>query len=241
MAPDRRSSRASAMVLAMVMVGPSAPYVSAQSPQVAGARPSCLMAPARLRIPIAKDGFMWLKDEAQSGACEAVPAEKWTQKVSGASDLFVYADGPSGSGRYWTAHLGTGRAGSPKPLRGVCFTTSTVGWRTLQKYRDSPLPWLDDLDDDGKAEFILWDSFPLREDATMAEFGLTAWVYRLSAKGSLKLDWKLSRRMARDIAAAYRTSLANPVPIAEPLRAQVAEALERFASEGCSQPREFVP
>jgi hypothetical protein len=84
----------------------------------------------------------------------------------------------------------------------------------------SPLPWLDDLDNDGKAELIIWDSFPLHEDASQAEYGLVAWVYRLASEDLLAIDWGLSLRMAREIAQAYGQHPA-------------AEALEQFADKQC--------
>lgn len=62
------------------------------------------------------------------------------------------------------------------------MTTSTAGWRTLRQYRRISLLWLEDLDQDGEAELIIWDSFPLKENASMAEYGLVAWVYRLASK-----------------------------------------------------------
>ena len=198
-------------------------------------KPSCLMSPGSLKIPFPAEGFTWLKGEEEAGPCEAVPTERWTRKRSGTHDLFVSADGPSGSGRYWTITLGFAESGSPVPRRGTCLTTSTVGWRTLQHYRNSPLPWLDDVDGDGEAELILWASFPLRQDASAAEYGLTAWVYRLD-RHDLKLDWDLSRRMARDLASAYRTPLSVPSPHITPLRAAAAAALEKLAQGRCAVP-----
>lgn len=201
-------------------------------------RPACLMSPPLIQIPLPQVGFKWLKDEEQTGACEVVPAEKWLRKASGSADLFAHADGPSGSGHYWTITVGVAEAGIKNPKRGVCFATSTVGWRTLQQYKVSPLPWLDDVDGDGKSEVILWDSFPLRDGASMAEYGLTAWVYRHSEKDSLTLDWKLSRGMARDIAAAYRKPLKTESESLAPVRTIAATVLDQFADEACHAPAE---
>jgi len=192
------------------------------------------MTPPHIQIPLPHVGFEWPEGEEQTGPCEAVPREKWIRKPSGSFDLFVSADGPSGSGRYWNVTVGIGKKDSPKPDRGICLATSTVGWRTLQQFKNSPLVWLDDLDGDGKAEVIVWASFPLRPEASMAEFGLTAWVYRLTSKDSFVLDWKLSRRMARDLAAAYRAPLANSPQTFAPMRAEAAAALEMFADARCT-------
>jgi hypothetical protein len=109
-----------------------------------------------------------------------------------------------------------------------------VGWRTLQRYKKTPLPWLDDLDNDGRAELIIWSSFPLQEDASLADYGLIAWVYRLTSEDSLAIDWGLSRQMAREIAEAYRAPLEPLDSYLGPLRTKAAEALERFADKACS-------
>jgi hypothetical protein len=199
-------------------------------------QPPCRMRPARIEIHLPKRGFVWLKGEGQSGACHAVPSGKWIRSPAGASDLFVLADGPSGSGRYWTVTVGVATRGRTNPERGVCFETNTVGWRTLQRLKDAPLPWIEDLDHHGKAELIVWESFALRQDASMAEFGLAAWAYRLTPDNSLALDWDLSRQLARAIAAAYRSPLDRKDALLEKLRAEAAGALEQFAAEECSVP-----
>jgi hypothetical protein len=200
------------------------------------AAPPCLMRPARLEIHLPDRGFHWLKDEEDERVCGMVPAQNWTRGSAGPDDLVVYANGPAGSGRYWTVTVGVGGSRDALPTRGVCFTTSTVGWRTLQHYRNGPLPWLEDLDHDGKAEVIVWESFPLHEEATMAEFGLVAWVYRLAPAGTLSIDWKLTRQMAGEIAAAYRKPLDRKDALQGKLRLEAAEALEQFASDGCRVP-----
>ncbi len=110
--------------------------------------------------------------------------------------------------------------------------TSTLGWRTLQAFRQSPLQWIDDVDADGNAELIIWDSFPIFENPSMASFGLMAWVYRPVSPELLLIDWALSRRMARELAQAYRMPLRTG-SLTE-LRAKAAEALELFAREGCT-------
>ncbi len=194
------------------------------------------MSPRQIQIPLPETGFEWLEVEAETGACDDVPDLKWIRKPSGPIHLFVFADGPSGSGRFWEIRVGISDKGQPEPARGVCLTTSTVGWRTLQHFKTSPLPWLDDVDGDGKSEFVLWNSFPLRDEGTSAEFGLMAWVYRLASKDSLVVDWELTRRMARELAAAYRAPLKDASPSASQLRAEAAAILEAFAEERCAAP-----
>jgi hypothetical protein len=191
------------------------------------------MRPDRIEIALPSRGFTWLQDEASSGSCDEVPAGKWTRRPAGNLDLFVCADGPSGSGRYWNVTVGVGERQSTKPVRGVCLITSTVGFRTLQRYKEIPLAWLDDLDKDGRSELILWSSFPLREESTLAEYGMVAWVYRLASKDSLAIDWALSQKMAREVAQAYRSGSDPTAASLGRLRTEAAEALERFADKRC--------
>jgi hypothetical protein len=162
-----------------------------------------------------------------------VPRKQWIRQSSGAVDLFVYmVDCPTGSGHYWDVTIGVAGRRDSKPIRGICLTTNTVGWRTLQRYKKDPLPWMDDLDSDGKAELIVWSSLPLHEDASLAEYGLVAWVY-LASKDYLVIDWDLSRRLARLIAEEHRAPLYATAPYPGRLRTEAAEALEGFADERC--------
>jgi hypothetical protein len=201
--------------------------------------PPCLMRTDHLQMRLPRHGFTWLAGEETSGRCDYVPPKRWIRNSSGSLNLFVHADGPSGSGHYWNVTIGVARSPRSQPVRGVCLTTSTVGWRTLQQYKKAPLAWLDDIDKDGKAEIILWSSFPLREDASLAEYGQMAWVYRLGSENSLPIDWSLSRRMAREIAGAYR-SAPDSTTYHRPLRIDAAEALERFADERCAYRRTML-
>jgi hypothetical protein len=191
------------------------------------------MRPDHLQLRLPSHGFKWAEGNESGGKCKAVPAKNWFRQRSGSFDLFVYADGPAGSGRYWNVTVGLAKRQQPKLIRGICLVTSTAGWRTLEQWKKVPLPWLDDLDDDGKAELIIWNSFPLREEASVAEFGLMAWVYRVDSEDSLSIDWDLSRKMAKGIANAYRSSLDSTVPSRFSLQAQAAEALDQFVDKQC--------
>jgi hypothetical protein len=190
------------------------------------------MQPAHVVVQLPARGFAVLDGEAETDCAGDVPSSKWIRGSAGPLALFVFADGPAGSGRYWNVAVGTSSRQQQKPVRGVCFTTSTVGWRTLRVFAGAPLQWVDDLDRDGKAELIIWDSFSLGGEDTAAEFGLTAWVYRPTSAGVLLIDWVLSRRLARDIAAAYREPL--PAPANGRTRSRAAAALELFANDQCT-------
>jgi hypothetical protein len=146
-------------------------------------------------------------------------------------DLLVAADGPHGSGRYWTITVALKKSKEEIPSRGICLETSTIGWRTLQYFNKLPLPWVDDQNENGHPEFILWDSFPLNDEPTMAEFGLIAWVYELSKEGDLRLNMELTRALASEIAAAYRQPLENSTANLQQRRDEMAHILESFISE----------
>lgn len=195
--------------------------------------PPCLVRPDHFQLRFPRQGFKWVEGEKRGGGCKGVPVTKWSRRRSGSLNLFVSAYGPSGSGRYWNVTIGVANSQQSKPTRGICLVTSTVGWRTLQHWKKAPLTWLDDLDDDGRAEFIIWNSFPIREEASLAEYGLMAWVYRVNSENALVIDWDLSRKMAKEIAEAYRSSLDSTTPYSGPLRVEAAEALERFVNKRC--------
>ncbi len=194
--------------------------------------PYCRMAPVHRALRVPARDMTWLAGEEDSGACESVGAGDWSRTPSRPADLWVHADGPSGSGRYWVVTAGVGPPGSAAPSRGFCLSTSTVGWRTLRRFGDAPLPWVSDADHDGKAELVVWSSFPLSDEPSMAEFGLVAWVYEMQAAGLLSIDWVQSRRMAREVAAAYGDTTDVPADLA-PLRRRAAEGLEQFARGTC--------
>ncbi len=195
-------------------------------------RKPCLMQPAHALIQLPARGFAALDGEAETDCARDVPSSKWRRGSAGPLALFVFADGPAGSGRYWNVAVGISSPHQQRPVRGVCLTTSTVGWRTLQLFAGAPLRWVDDLDGDGKAELIIWDSFSLGGEDTAAEFGLTAWVYRPNSAGVFLIDWVLTRRLARDIAAVYRE--APPVTANSRIRFRAAAALELFANDQCT-------
>jgi len=118
-----------------------------------------------------------------------------------------------------------------------------VGRRALRYFKGpnppivTNLPWIDDLDADGRADIILWDSFPIVADPEVYQHGLTAWVYHVQPAGTIAIDWALSRRVAREIAGAYRASLKTDATLGGPLDRKLsraaADALEAFADAKC--------
>lgn len=198
--------------------------------------PPCLMKPTYLSIPIPDRGFTQMDD---GGACEDVPTKWETSGTSGTMRLFVRTEGPHGTGRFWEVTIGVGGKQSSKPTRGVCMSTQTKGWLTLQRYTKGALPW---LDHDGSDELIIWDDFQLPGEDSCA---LVAWVYRLVSKNSknyLVIDWDSSRRYARSLAKEYRLPPLHTTPRSEKrlekLRVEAAKALDDFASGRCSVPHD---
>jgi len=148
----------------------------------------------------------------------------------------VYADGPGGSGRYWTVTVGVAPRRQAAPTRGFCVETTTIGWRTLQHFTPTPLRWTGDRDRDSRPEFVLWDSFALKWNDPVADFALMAWVYEFDGRSTLAIDWAMSRAVARELVAAYRNPLRDASAGVAAVRAEAARELESFAEDRCAQP-----
>ena len=184
-------------------------------------------------IPLPETGIHWLAGEELTGACEHVSANQWHRMWSNARTVWVAADGPSGSGRYWTITVGLSDELASQPMKGLCLNTSTLGWRTLQQYDRTPLPWIADLDEDGQAEFLLWSSFLLSDEPIMSQYGLVVWVYELKENDKFILDWNLTEKMALELAEAYRQPLYNPGFELSRLRKTAVNQLNALASGAC--------
>lgn len=195
---------------------------------------ACLMQPVLPSIHMQDGEFNWLHNGDVREPCDNLPSGGWSRRSAGPGDLHVHADGPTGSGRFWTVTVGVSGKHESQPTRGVCLSTSTLGWRTLQHFSKGPLTWLDDVNNDGRAEFILWDSFPLHNERSMAEYALMAWVYRLVGPDSLVIDLDLSRDLAGLLAKEYRSPSGNDKGYLGDLRENAAVSLERFAEQRCS-------
>ena len=193
--------------------------------------PFNLISPRYQSLQFPKQEFVWLDNELQVDSCLAPVDSLWITQSGDNFDLLITTDGPHGSGRYWTVTLAIKNKNEEIPSRGICLETSTIGWRTLQYFKKLPLPWVDDQNDNGQPEFILWDSFPLNDEPTMAEFGLIGWVYELNSSGNLELNIELTRILASEIAAAYRLPLKNNNARFQQGREEIAQLLESFISE----------
>lgn len=215
------------LLLLLAQLLPS-PGVGATAGVGAGA-PIRVPEPARRTLILPARGFRAL-DAEDPGPCAPDDSTRWVRGPAGAAELCVSAEGPAGSGRYWTIRVGlAGRAGA-RPTRGACLATSTPGWPALGAFRGGALRWLDDLDGDGRAELILWESFPLEPDAAPPRHGLVGRVYTPTAAGRLRYAPRLSRALARELAQAYRAPAADADAVVLDTRARAAAALEAFAA-----------
>lgn len=112
--------------------------------------------------------------------------------------------GPSGSGRYWRIAVARKDTGG-----GFCDEASTVGFRSLNGTKAVkellPLRWVADLDSDGLDELILWGSFPLDPESNLGQYGLTATVYKATAKGFVR-DARLTRGKLEKLVGIYQSA-----------------------------------
>jgi hypothetical protein len=177
------------------------------------------------------EGFASRGIDEEAG-CVSVPDSAWVTCPGGHNDVSVMADGPSGSGRYWNITVAVADTNTPKSKRGICVGTSTIGWRTLQYFNGSALRWVEDLDKDGTCELILWGSFPLGQEATHAEYGLIGWVYGYDGKNTLRLNQDLTKRIASQLAEAYRGELLGGSTSLKQRRMTAARLLDQFAGHG---------
>ena len=221
-----------------VLMGASLAVVSAD--QTSSSR--CLMQAPRAVYAMPPQGFIDADEPNKKRACEPVTSD-WIRGSLGAAELGVNPAGPEGSGRYWVITVGLSPRVGAEPIRGLCLQTSTAGFPALRSFGDKGLPWVADRDGDNTAEFIFWSSFFLTPRLQQSEAGLVAWVYRVDVKtGRLLLDVALSRRMAEEIAAAYKTPLGGKAPASDGAiveqRRLAAAALDAFAADRCTLPQE---
>ena len=109
----------------------------------------------------------------------------------------------AGSGHWHTITIALSKRAQSRPTRGVKFSTSTIGWKTLGSYNDKPLPWLLDIDHDGFQEVVIWESFADTFNFTNNTFGLVPWAYKFQ-KNALKLDSLCTCKMLDTTLSIYR-------------------------------------
>jgi hypothetical protein len=193
---------------------------------------NCQMQASYSIIDFPVSGLTWLPNQTHSGVCPDTALNLW-KPIQNNQHIMVHADGPHGSGRYWTITVVIPGMSQNRKERGACLKTTTLGWRTLQHYWRTPLPWLADLDSDRQAEIIIWDSFPLIENATQADYALMAWVYRLVNNSSLKLDRELSRQLAAELSTAYQVEIPEASDSLLMRRDRASKLLDSFAQQQC--------
>lgn len=213
-----------------------APRLLASPPEVP--KETCRMTIPWAQAALPESGLAWLTGEERSGPCPTVTGVFQRQPL-GDGDLLVNADGPEGSGRYWTVTVGLAQRGQTQPQRGLCLTTSTVGWRTLRDFGGRPLPWIEDVDGDGRPELVLWASFQIEASESPAAAGLAAWAYDVDAVG-LRLDLPATRKLAGDLAAAYAAELPDGNALTESLRRAASGQLRALAEGRCLPAAEDV-
>jgi len=187
--------------------------------------------PPFLNFIIPSSGFIPVDSSLYDLLCDDISDSLWKRQPADSIDIMIFTEGPSGSGRYWKVIVGIADSGKQSPSRGVCFTTTTIGWRTLQSFNNLPLKWIDDKDKDGQPEIIIWDSFPLHREATNAEYGMIAWVYEFSKNNEFTINWLLTKEIAKEIASAYRKPNGSSLYKFLELRKRIADKLEKFISQ----------
>ncbi|NKB98933.1 MAG: hypothetical protein GKR90_10630 [Pseudomonadales bacterium] len=155
-----------------------------------------------------------------------VEGDDWTLHTrAGANDpLGVHSWFKGGSGRYWSIAINNGGNGW------ICLSTSTLGWRTLQKFDDGPLPWTRDFDGDGLNEFIYWQSSALGQSISSG-YGLAARVYRIRGRSELVLDSIATLIIRRHLIMAYQRSMDQLPEWSRQQRKNAAELIRGSLSE----------
>jgi hypothetical protein len=155
-------------------------------------------APARIELTNALD------DECAEGEAftASEPPDTIRGSMRGGVAAEVVADGPSGSGRFFSVSIAIG-AGAKQ--RHACTMGSTVGWRMLYQVADrlAPLPWLADVDGDGPMELVVWHRLPWGGGHSEVENALFPVVYVLDRDALVRRDDR-ARPLFAKVAAAYR-------------------------------------
>lgn len=210
--PDRAAGQAASTD------GDDVSAVPQQTPPVADAAPPLCDAELLAQMNAAPE---WFDTTEECPPLRAPPAER-------PDGLRVHFDAPRGSGGSWSiqlhhddgAHLCA--EGSVRPLAGVQW----------HEHFGGNLPFTEDVDGDGRWEFVMWD-LGTGDDDEGGAYELSVipiWprVYRRQS-GKWRLDRSLTAIKARVLAAAYRDP-ATSIPDAS----AYAGALEAYADgESC--------
>jgi len=191
----------------------------------------CLFSPPMQLLPFPEKGFDALNDYVFN--CEYSNELNWEKLRGKDYNLFVHADGPEGSGRFWSISYGFSPGKKDIPDKGICLISSTTGWRTLRKY-ESPIFWAADIDKDGNPEIIIWDSFYLDPDMpTNVETGIIAWVYKYIEGKGFELSIALSKKVISTILVAYNNEIEGADSYLIEKRLMASEALSDFLNNKC--------
>ena len=155
-----------------------------------------------------------------------IESDNWTShhRASTKDPLKVLTWFKGGSGRYWTIAIDNGSN------EWICLSTSTLGWRSLQKFEDGPLPWVRDFDGDGLNEFVYWESFALGESIASG-YGLTARVYRMRGKNKLVTDSLATRMIRQQLITAYQQPMDQMSESSRQQRKKAAELIQESLLE----------
>jgi len=176
--------------------------------------------------------FASLDVDATGASCGDALLGEWQQGGVAACNLFVVANEPQGSGRFFSVAFGVSDRNGAKPTRLRCLSTTTVWWRTLPSVSRELLMWPDDVEGDGNSEVMLWDSSRLHRSATQAEHGLMPWVCRFATPATLTLtlDPDMSRVMAGSLARKSRAPALAADGSTEALPQRAARELQAFSA-----------
>ena len=163
--------------------------------------------------------------DAKGNPCR-IESDNWTShhRASAKDPVEVLTWFKGGSGRYWSIVIDNGNN------EWICLTTSTLGWRSLQKFEDGPLPWARDFDGDGLNEFVYWKSFALGESIASG-YGLTAQVYRMRGKNELVSDSLATRMIRQQLIAAYQQPIDQLSKSSQQQRKKAAKLIQQSLSE----------
>lgn len=163
--------------------------------------------PDYMKVDIPKASFVILSEDAIG--CEFIENDT-DMKVAVVSDQKIYIKDCllRGAGHWHTVLIGMSDSMSHTPLRGVRMSFSTTGWMTLRKFRKGGLPWLTDVNSDGKSEIVFWQSFSDANFTSSSSDGLIPFVYKIG-KNELTLDKPLSCMMIREVYTKYQDQIAR--------------------------------